>query len=307
MTSSIGLRFYQVTAHVRNSKGDDVVPDANLSTPLDDFVRTFVSENSVQVRSDSHQRSWYFDEQEGDGPNSVRGHILYGTFGFESTFRDVETKEVRYSRGVKDVEEVPLFFEFWRPEGQEHFIFTFQSFQGRSCVTLVLERIRERFEDANPGVLLRIKKLLAVGSTRSLYANAPVKKLTLIKSHVSADRFSTYAASGRRRHIDVELAYKAGRGGALGTLADFFDDLSPNDDGIVVFDGQEFDQAVATVMIGRQYRPVGLAGPTADTGAVDVTEAVEWGLDGHPTFDSIAEQATMIALDMNRRIGERPA
>lgn len=307
MASSIGLRFYQVTAHVRNSRGDDIVDEGELSAPFDQFVRSFVDENSVQVRSEEHQRSWYFEQRDGDGPNSIRGHIIYGTFGFESTFRDSETKEVRYSRGVKDVEEVPLFFEFWRPEGHAHFIFTFQSFQGRSCVTLVLERLRERFEELNPGALLRIKKLLAVGSARDLYAGAPVKKLTFIKSHVSADRFSNYAAGGRRRHVDLELAYKAGRGGALGTLRDFMDDLSPNDDGIVVFDGQEFDEAVATVMIGRRYRPVGLAGPRADTGAVDVTDAVEWGVNGHPVFESIAEQATMIALDMNRRIGERPA
>jgi hypothetical protein len=178
----------------------------------------------------------------------------------------------------------------------------FQSFQGRSCVTLVVGDLRTGFEAANPGYVLRIEKLTGFDSPTSLYASSPVKKLTLVQHRVSADKFTTYGMSGSPGGYDFEVGFKARRGGHLGALSEVTGGLSRTDKGLVIFRGEEFEEAVATVLIGKRQRPVGIIGPKADTGAIDVSQDVTRAANGHPTFESISQQATDIAMDLYRRI-----
>jgi hypothetical protein len=306
MASAIGLRFYKATAHQRHQRGSEPCDPSELRVPVHDFLRAFVESHGEAVDDEETERSWYFEEYESDSDSSIRGHIHYGTFGFESTLRGAKTKKVSYERKINDVEEVPLFFEFWQtPEVTRH-IFSFQSFQGRSCVSLVLQSMSKAFEIANPDYILRFRKLIATDSPHSLYANAPVKKLTFLKTKVFSDRFSAYSQNGEVKAVNFEMSYKAQRGGILGVLGDITNDFAPNDAGVVVVDGREFDEAIASVLVGKKTRPVGIFGPTSDTGAIDVTESVVKGANGHPTFDSIAEQSDLIMIDLNERIGDEP-
>ncbi|WP_439471524.1 hypothetical protein [Brevundimonas sp.] len=304
MTSSIGLRFYKVTAHAKHQRGSEPCDPAELASSVHAFLEEFVASHSEAVDDAEVERSWFFERKASEHDGSIRGYINYGTFGFESTFRSAKTKAKRYDRQVDDVEEVPLFFEFWEREEDRRHIFSFQSFHGRSCVSLVVVAIQKAFEAVNPNYILRFKKLVAVDSPNSLYRDAPVKKLTFIRSQKHSDRFEAYSASGEVRSVNFELSVKPQRGAILGILSDIAGDFEPDDNGVVVIDGHEYEEAVATIMIGGKYRPVGILGPTADTGAVDVTEVVVKGANGHPTFDSIAEQSDILMIDLNNRIGD---
>lgn len=304
MTSSIGLRFYKVTAHAKHQRGSEPCDPGELKQPVHDFLEGFVASHGEAVDDDESERSWYFEPHESNVDNSIRGYIRYGTFGFESTFRSAKTKTKKYDRQVDDVEEVPLFFEFWQPKDTLRHIFSFQSFHGRSCVSLVVHAIQKAFELENPEHILRFKKLVAIDSPNSLYKDAHVKKLTFTRSQVFSDRFSAYSEAGEPRSVKFEMSVKPQRGAILGRLGDIAGNFEPNKDGLVVIEGQEFEEAVATVLVGNRYRPVGILGPTADTGAIDVTETVVKGPNGHPTFDSIAEQSDLLMIDLNDRIGE---
>lgn len=304
MPSSIGLRFYKATAHTKHQRGSEPCDPAELKMPTHQFLNAFVAAHDNAIDDDEAERSWYFERRESESENSIRGYIRYGTFGYESTFRSAKTKDTTYERQVDDVEEVPLFFEFWNPEGRAHSIFSFQSFHGRSCVALILEAMQKDFENDNPNHILRFKKLVAIDSPNSLYKNAGVKKLTFTKNRVFSDKFTAYAKNGEVRSVNFEMNVKPQRGAILGTLGDIMGDFEPNQDGVVIIEGQEFEEATATVLVGGRYRPVGIMGPVADTGAIDVTEVVVKGPNGHPTFESIAEQSDLLMIDLNGRIGE---
>jgi hypothetical protein len=302
MAAAIGLRFYKVSAHKRNSRDDEPTPASELPVPVADFLVSFVASHLEPKQNDERERSWYFEEGESTGLNSISGYVHYGTFGFESRIKSGKTKQPAYDRKVDDVEEIPLFFDFWSPDTADFSMLAFQSFQGRSCVSLVLEGMKLAFEAANPGHLLRFQKLTGIDNPESIYGKAPVKRLRLIQHKISADKFSNYGKTDSPSGIDFEVSFKARRGGHLGPLTALTNGLSKTKGGLVVFNGEEFDEAVATVLIGNRQRPVGIIGSNSDTGAIDITEHVKRGPNGHPLYASISEQSAEIAMDLYARL-----
>src|SRR5690606_27308299 len=108
----------------------------------------------------SLERSWYFEEIRSYSLGSSQGYVHYGTFGFESNFVDTKTQTHTYRRQVTDVEEIPLFYEFWCPPSSEYGLVAFQSFQGRSCISLVLNSMKQKFEEVNSDYIIIFKKLM---------------------------------------------------------------------------------------------------------------------------------------------------
>lgn len=296
MASAIGLRVYLLTVH---EKGDPQVlkfDASGFTAPLPQFVTNFVNNNVKPVRDDEDERSWFFEGKEDDGPGNTRGYVHYGTFGFESIIFDSSTNTKKYDRRVNDVEQIPLFYEFWFPKGRKTAFAAFQSFQGKSCIRRVLNKIKVDFENANPGMLFRAQKLLPTDGG-SLYAKAPVKRLRLIKRNVAQDFTDRYLGASKPKTVNLEVKLTAGRGQTLGLLSDIAGAAKSTDNGVAIYDGIEFNEAIADVKIGGQFRPVGMFGSDSNAGVIDITSDIKRGDNGHPTFESLSEQCDVILSD----------
>lgn len=296
MASAIGLRVYLLTVH---EKGDPEVLkfDASaFSAPLPQFVSKFVTANVTPVRDDEDERSWFFESVEDDGAGNSKGYVHYGTFGFESIIYDSATNTKKYDRRVDDVEQIPLFYEFWFPEKRKIALVAFQSFQGKSCIRRVLNKIKADFESANPGMLFRAQKLLPTDGG-SLYAKSPVKRLRLIKRNVEQDITDRYLGTAKPKTVNFEVKLTAGRGQTLGLLKDIASAAKTTDAGVAMYDGIEFNEAIADVKIGGQFRPVGMFGSDSNAGVIDITSEITRGANGHPTFESVSEQCDVILSD----------
>ncbi len=297
MASAIGLRGYLITAH---RKGDAaIIPfDADeFKVAPREFLTKFVAANITTVQNDERERSWYFDERVAGGFGNSNGYVKYGTFGFESDFVSTKTKKRNYRRKVDDVEEIPLFYEFWCPDDVSFGFAAFQSFQARSCITMVMGKCQEDFEAHNPGYILRYKKLLPNDSRGSLYSSAPVKRLRLIKRNASSDVTDRYFGEAAPTHVSFEVRLTARRNGILGNFGDVAKSLTDNAAGVVLHEGVAFDKAVADVKIGGKYRPVGVFGDNSEAGLIDITADIVRGPDGHPTFESMKKQCDAILVD----------
>lgn len=298
MPSAIGIRGYLITVH---RKGDpaSMVPfgDTGLNIGPREFLTKFVSEKVAAVQDDERERSWYFEQREENGPGNSKGYVKYGTYGFESDFVNTKTKKRNYRRQTDDVEEIPLFYEFWSPDTSNFTFAAFQSFQGRSCITMVMAYAKEAFEAANPGFYFRYRKLLPNDAGGSLYSGGPVKRLRLIKRNASGDITDRYFNDEAPTSVDFEVRMTARRNKTLGDFASVAKSLTTGAAGVVLHDGIEFNEAIADVKIGGKYRPVGIFGGNSDAGVIDITSDVVRGSDGHPTFESLKVQCDAILSD----------
>ncbi|WP_448140248.1 hypothetical protein [Sphingopyxis fribergensis] len=296
MASAIGLRVYLLTVHEKGDPEALKFDASAFNAPLPQFITQFVTKNVTPVRDDDDERSWFFEGKESDGSGNTKGHVHYGTFGYESTIIDIATNTKKYDRGVDDVEQIPLFYEFWFPEKRKIAFAAFQSFAGKSCIRRVLNKINADFENANPGMLFRAQKLLPTDGG-SLYAKAPVKRLRLIKRNVEQDVTDRYLGTAKPKTVNLEVKLTAGRGQTLGLFKDIAGAAKSTDNGVALYDGIEFNEAIADVKIGGQFRPVGMFGSDSNAGVIDITSEIKKGENGHPTFDSVSEQCDVILSD----------
>jgi hypothetical protein len=296
MASAIGLRGYLITAHRKGEQSLLPFASKDFVVAPPQFLTNFVNGHNHVVQNAERERSWYFEQKIEDGPGNSRGYTHYGTFGFESNFVDSKTKVKNYRRKVDDIEEIPLFYEFWWPDGAKFAFAAFQSFQGRSCIGLVMDALKEEFEALNPGYILKYQKLLPSEGS-ALYSAAPVKVLRLIKRNVSQDVTDRYLPKAAPGKVNFEVKLSAGRNQILGSFGGIAGALRKSDAGLVLHDGVEFTEAYAEVKIGGKYRPVGVFGSDASAGVIDISQDIKRGPDGHPTFDSIIEQCDKILSD----------
>ena len=146
MASTISVRVYQINIHRRGDRTPLPFRTDAGGAPVPAYVTRFISECSEATEDFERERSWHFEHKAGSGEGNSKGYIHYGTFGFESHLVDSKTKKPNYKRKTTDSEVVPLYYEFWHPPKANRMFAVFQSFQGRSCVNLVMEKMQELFE-----------------------------------------------------------------------------------------------------------------------------------------------------------------
>lgn len=298
MPASIGFRVYQVTAQRKNARTVLSIRDGDLLTTVPTFLSDFVAGNSTAVTSTATERSWYFEPRDRDADGNTRGVIHYGTYGFESNLVSTKTKKTNYRRKVDDVEEIPLFYEFWCPDDIDFGFLAFQSFQGRSCIAIVMASLQERFEAANPGFSIRFHKVLPSDGRGSLFRTAPVKRLKLIRRNAGSDITDRYLSNSDADGVDIEITLTARRNQSLGMFGGL-DKALKRTSGVVLHDGIKFTEAVAEINVGGKLRRVGVFGSESEAGVIDLTESVVRGADGHPTYASLVDLSNDILSDFH--------
>jgi hypothetical protein len=302
MANAIGIRIYLMTCHRAGNRKPVPFGDPDLTTPPAQFLMDFTKTYSAPTQDNALQRSWYFAPKKQDPNGSSKGHIQYGTFGFESDFVDAKTKNKNYRRKTTDVEEIPLFYEFWCPSKRNHVLLAFQSFHGRSCIQMITEQMSGDFERGNPEFRLNFKKLLPFDRSGGIYHSAPVKSLRLIKRRAAKDLADKYTGGHTIGDVHLEMVIRAQRSGLLGRLADVKDAFGQYGQGLAAHDGVIFDEATAEIVVGTRRRRVGVLGANGDAGVIDLTEEIELGSNGHPTFESMCKESDQLLKEFEKTL-----
>lgn len=299
--NKIGLYVYKIIlADVKTHKDRDL-SDGNVGTSLANLFDKFILENKTLKIDGSIARSWILDPRPVDG--FIRdGWIRYGSFGYQSTIHDSNTREKKYDRLTSDIEEIPLYYHFWIPNKGPHGFAVFQSFGERSCVDLVRGAISSYFNNNASKHRLFFKKFMP--QPEGELQNLTVKRLILIKKNFPKDQVEKVVGV-LPSEVDVEISIQARRRGMLGTFSDLAGRLL-NKGGAKAFlyEGVEFERAMAEVQIGKTRRKVGLFGYSNHTGVIDVTEDVEISEDGHPTIESISQEVRNLLVDFSFAYGK---
>lgn len=153
MPQAVGLRIYKLCFSCKGSR--EPLKRSELS--FDDFklIKEFVAAQSPRTKPDGNERSWYFDQPQTDDATHVTGLVEYGTSGFSSKLLDIRTNKKKYDRLDTDVEQIPLFYDFWLPLSGEFLMVALQSFGTRSCVDLIQGALRIFSEGKQTNYLVR--------------------------------------------------------------------------------------------------------------------------------------------------------
>lgn len=293
MPQAIGLRIYKVYFTRRGSR-DPIKRD---DLPFDDFkiVKDFVANHSTRTKPDGSERSWYFERPQKDDTTHVTGLVEYGTSGFSSKLLDIRTNKKKYDRVDTDVEQIPLFFDFWLPPSSSFLMVALQSFGTRSCVDLIQGALRVFADSKKPQYMIHFKKLMPNDSKNALFGTQPVKRLTFVATKSPSDVANSLIPFRPSESVDVEISVKSGRGRGLGPLSQILKKISHRS-GIFEYEGVEFTKAHAEIRVAGRLRRIGVFGPSSDAGTIDITEDVVFS-EGHPTFKSIVKQANTLLAE----------
>ena len=306
MAAKIGLRVYRISVHPKGKRALLALDSEELKDTVPQCITNFISKHVVVVRNDEQERSWYFEEKDQNGDGCSKGYVRYGTFGFESNFVDNKTKKTNYHRQTSDIEEIPLFYEFWCPENGRIGFVAFQSFQGRSCIRLVMNKLKDTFERRNHNFILDFRKLLPTDAHGSAFNAAPVKQLRLIKRGASSDIADRYFDHVEPDKLDLEFVMTARRSSSLGKLGSLFTAIRGGRKSVVTHMGIDFPEAVAEIRVGSGTRKVSVLGVNGDAGVIDLTDVITRGLNGHPTFESLERELNAILKDFYETVvGDR--
>lgn len=298
--AKIGLYVYRLS--LRRTGNYQEVPFATtgIGATFTQFLERFVQAKRQPQHNTETERSWVLAPAENLG-HARHGLVEYGTFGIASTIRDPQTREVKLTRTSNDVEEIPLYYQFWIPPNGNYGFAALQSYRDRSCVSQVLTPLSKEFNDFDNGLRLNVQKVMPTDQTA--YANRTVQKLILVKRRMSRDR-ADMLRDLRPEEYKVEVSLTPKRRGGMGV----FDQVAPlirgaADGAAIVLDGIEFEEASALVKVGGTYKKVGIIGPGNNAGVIDISDDVVLEPNGHPNFESVSQSATATITDFRRAYG----
>lgn len=217
------------------------------------------------------------------------GMIRYGVTGIASEITNPEDPDFLVERLISFVEEIPLYYCIYTPDGEDTWYIATQSYGGRSCSTSFNKALFDYFRERHEAIL-QVQKMIPIDGNN--VEHSPVQKLTMIRRAVPADEFE--AQVGDLAHeLQMQLSISVDGRGALGVYQNVRDRLSGDENVALAYNGIEFQELQATVRIGNSYRKVGIIGANNSAGSVDVSEEVERQANEHPewaSIDTIARQ-----------------
>lgn len=303
MTHAVGIRTYQVFASKKGSSEISDPNDSEMKKSVSAFLKDFVSSKSENVKKPELEKTWKIIEKENGNAGNSRGQIKYGRYGYGADLEDIETGQSSYKRKRTDSEIIYLYYRFWTPDKEKFSLFAFSSFSGKSCINIIFDDMRKEFEEINQNHSLKINRLIPANSVTDLYGSYPVKSIRFASRKSFKDDSDKLLRDLFPEISKLSLSLHAKRNQSFGKLQDIIDRFSGSGgSGTFIYNGESFDEAVATVKIGNDLRSVGVFGVNNDVGLIDITDHIVKDDEGLPTYESLNLESGKILEEMYKMI-----
>jgi hypothetical protein len=225
---------------------------------------------------------------------TLAGLIETGEYGRESNIINVETKKTVYRRKKEDAEMWPFYFFIEVPEGTEDGLLILQRTSVYGIRKVLHWVLNTAFTEQYPDLRLRLLPLVDQEELEK-FVKGRVQKVSFIRKSIPRDVADTYDRGHQEVRGSTELVIHATRGDGLpmnNWLSRIFRTKQPA--GVFALDEREkfvYENVKAKVKVGYSTRTLDVANPIRLRSYYDVTDTVNMGSGGHPTYASIHAEA----------------
>ena len=226
----------------------------------------------------------------------VAGRIRTGAYGFESELVDAESGEITYHRRVVDAELMHFYFAASLPPHANSGLLLLERFGIYSAKGVLVDDLQRHFRTAVPGagsLSLLVEPLIPSDTAREWIERGRVFKVRLVRKAAPSD----LADRAIMRDLMVpdigesELTLKVRRGDAFtGAWKRKFIRALDREISIpdqFAYGAFEPETVKIELEVEGKTRTIDLADASRVRAWYDVSDFVDFGPDGHPTFESV--------------------
>lgn len=309
MTNSVSLEafafsLYSIDKDKKVKFEDDATdPGCDLVKQLLNFLKILSEIGSVDELSQQLLKVRFFKTRN----RSITGLFDSGDFGYESNLLNIESSQIAHQRRINEAELLPLYFSFTIPRNVETGVLLLQRTGVRGVKTALSFALDGYFSKNCPGYRFKISPLILKDLIAQYLKEGHVNSVRFIKYNIPKDLADQFDHDYDVKEGSMEIIIKARRKGEIPVISRIKDVLEEKRKirDILVFEGYEYDNVKIQVEVGGKTKTLDLEHPSNLKTRFDITKKVERGKDGHPTFESMDNEAREIARGILNRMGIR--
>jgi hypothetical protein len=238
---------------------------------------------------ESKKKLWRLDHIKEDNRDLAAG-ISHGGYGQEMSFYNVVEQKETYRQSRHEAGLMPFYLIARIPENGRHGIMLLEKHGVFSIYTALGEGLRAFFRQAYSDHILNFERLVPDGVIRHMIKTCGVKAVTFTRYKIPPDRADRYGLEASiERAGKMEVRFQASPGGVL-PLPDRIQkiiDEQRNLSEITSVYENEADMVSIELKIGKSTKTVNFNNIQNTRVSFEVTDKVDEGKDGWPTFESL--------------------
>lgn len=239
-----------------------------------------------------------------DTLRGARGIIKAGAYGFESDLIEVVTGEATHHKTTDEADLVPFYFQYYIPNNSDEGILLLQKFGHFGITGVIRNAVARRFDRSYTTHFIEINSLIPEEVIDEFLAGGRLAELRLIRYTLPTDIANALGRAHEEEECQVELSIKAKRDISLRIRDRAHEALHGRRrvSEIVEVAGFEYSDAKLVIEIGGQQRTLNLADLSKLRPTYNISDEIELGEDGHPTFESLCEAGDNLIGQLSRAI-----
>ena len=275
---------------------------AQVKELLDIWKFENIKEDSPTIAKDEDEKKISRILQNADGSfelhslgRCISGIIESGEFGTEENIINSNTGELKYRKRAEDAQMIPFFFLFNIPEHSYYGYLIIERIRNVGIYSILTKAIQKHIErKIHANLVLKIEPfMIQEVFNRNLSVISEAKKVILRRVYSQKLNLSQIAENlVEGDDVQTDVVYRAPRNRFL-QVKQWIDKLnaSKNKKGGYTFQNIEYADVAFELKIGGKVKTVSIAKINGLGTNLEITDNVELGVNGYPTYNSLKTEA----------------
>jgi hypothetical protein len=292
--TNVSLATYTIVVRRRYNKEAEPIGQFEGADLLD-FVREYLT-NRKSPLNDKEKHHILRAEIHSDKNRQISGLIETGEYGYSSELFDTSKEKTAYRRKPTDADLLPFVFLFDLPKDEKNGIIILQRFKTYGIRKVFADDFSAFFSSRFPNSIVEIQPIVPKALLEKFTKESSATKIRFRKLHIPQDICDALANGITPKDGYVEysiIAKKGGRFKGMFTKKDNAQLLAVSSEA-----GFTPDRTLVEVNVNGKKRTLDIADLNRLRAYFEITDEVQFGIDGHPTYESVLQASNDLLADL---------